>query len=525
MQPIQKILVVGGGTAGWLAALYLNKALPKVRIEVVESQDIPPIGVGESTVPTLKNTLKFLDIDEAEFIKETGGSYKLGIRFESWQLPHEHSFFHPFFPSDSKLVTPYLTDFSPVSGAGFDKGHYWLKALYENHDIGRYDDVCHPIVHFCKKYQSPKYKSVENTKDLKYAYHIDAAKFARYMRKLCKHRGVKHYFATVTDVEINESQDKIIGVRLDKHKLLKADFFVDCSGFNRILIGKALGVPFLSDDKSLFCNAAVAIQCQHNPRWKGEIPAYTTSRALSSGWMWDVPLQERSGAGYVFSSKHLSFEEAENELRYQLRKRGVGVHHEVKYLQFKVGRNAFFWKGNCLSLGLSSMFIEPLEATSILLIELQLGTFLSFFPDMEFQPTLARAYNYKITEFYEEIRDFIVMHYILSDRTDSNFWKDVKYLTMIPDSLAIKLETFKQMLPGLENFQSKLFPSTSYTCILAGMNKLPVKYLPILKNIPDHYSYKELLKDKDSYISRIEPIMVSHKKLLNDLVYENTSGS
>ncbi len=525
-QPIENLVIVGGGTAGWLSATYLQRALPQnVKITLVESQDVPTVGVGESTYPTLVETVKFLGLDETEFLREAHGTYKAAIRFDGWEhnpgTTKRNYWYHPFFSREGGMLNPYKHPYFPYLGQGYSMTHYWLDAYKKNEkEIGDFDYSCYLGPHFCDINKAPKGEG--QAKDLRYAYHIDAGRFADYMKKIGKQRGINHIVGHVKNITRN-SKGFIEDLHLADGRIIKGDFYIDCTGFASVLLGKTLGEKFLSDEKSLFCNRAVAIQDSNNPEKEG-VRSFTTSTAQDAGWIWEVPLFNRNGTGYVYCDKFISPEDAEKNLRSHLGD-SCPDHHQANHLRMRVGRMENFWSHNCVGIGLSGSFLEPLEATSILFTELQLANLVSLFPHKDFSPYRMQKYNEVMNKFYTEIRDFVILHYYLSRRDDTPFWKAVREETYLPDSVKVKLELQKENFTILDQLEFQIFSAQSYHCLFAGMNHLPKANYPVLDYVDNYEMGRESLDRMKKDFPQIAKEMPDHYQYLKENIFNEASFS
>lgn len=527
---IKRIVIVGGGTAGWLSANYLNRFLnsganadKQVNITLIESPDVGTIGVGESTVPTLRTTMAYLGLDEQEWMTKCNATFKFGIKFVDWiassDIGASNSYWHPFE--------------RPPSVKGFDLAYYWLK----RRRLGNTEPLANACVvtpTLSDMGKSPKLIDDRSyTSTYRYAYHLDATLLAAYLTEVAVEAGVTRLTDRVIDVILDE-RGYVSHLKTKEHDDIFGDLFIDCSGFRGLIINQALKEPFISFSDSLFCDSAIAMPMPTDPENK-EINPFTTATALSSGWAWDVPLFGRKGVGYVYSSHFISRDSAESEFRRFLGTRVRDV--QAKHIKFRVGRLRNCWVKNCVAIGLSSGFIEPLEATGIYLIEIALKLLVEHFPDKQFEPEIIARYNRVMAGVYEDIRDFIVLHYCTTDREDTPFWVENKHHSAIPETLRSKLELWRSTLPSRNDLTSTLvlFDETSYLYILAGMKYLPYRDLPILSYLdddagekafssiknrarlalliaPDHYQYHSSMHMKNE--SLIEP---EHKQV-NDAV-------
>jgi tryptophan 7-halogenase len=465
---INSITIVGGGTAGWLSAVYLNKVLAAgksgpLTIRLVESEDIEIIGVGEATVPTLAHTLLAAGIPEWRFLKGADASFKHGIRFVDWlATPQDgqppHTFFHPFE--------------HPMVLEGFNAQTHWLRLK----EMG----AAVPPLHEATSVQSALAEALRSPKQftdraylapVPYAFHLDAVKFARMLREIGIERGVQHVVDDVVGVNLDES-GSIASLETKKSGVLESDFFVDCTGFYGLLIEKSLREPFISFSDTLLCDSAVALQLPHGgdpPR----IRPYTTSTAKSAGWIWEIDLFSRRGNGYVYSSRHQSDDEATSVLLSHL---GVKESQATpRHLKMRVGYRRRSWVKNCVAIGLSCGFIEPLESTGIYLIEHALWMLADYIATGDGAPVLARQFNHLLEKLYLELHDFVQLHYVLTMREDTKFWADCKNEIPLSDALRSKLEMWQYKLPGAGDLDGKLslFGPANYFYIMAGMRHLP----------------------------------------------------
>ena len=508
-QRIQNIIIVGGGTAGWLSAAYLHKALNSnsqtpCSITLIESSDIGRIGVGEATVSNFARTLRFLGISETEFMVECHATFKLAIKFVNWSgLPGSDVFWHPF------SLPEYITNTEIPSG------HYWLKRWLESHPES-FASSCFETVDLAKAQKAPRLVSdPQYSRDkLQYAYHLDAGLFASFLKKKTTASGVNHIIDNVVDVVLDE-RGFIDHLVTQNHGNLAGELFIDCSGFQGLLINKTLQEPFISYSDNLLCDRAVALSVPYdegdpyNQNHHGINP-YTTATALSSGWVWQIPLVSRSGTGYVYSSHFTSPESAEQEIKQFLGAKTENL--KANHLKMRIGKTRNSWVKNCVSIGLAGGFIEPLESTGIYLIEYGLETLVNYFPDRSFSDHLIHRYNYKMTEYYEEIRDFIMLHYCLTHREDTAFWRVIQHDLKIPDSLQAKLEQWQQIWPLQQN-PLVLFLEYSYLCILAGMGQYPKNTMPILDYHPEKAEkFLNQLKERGADLAKVLPSHVDYLK-------------
>jgi len=478
-EPIREIVVMGGGTAGWLSAAYLNRALsPQTKITLIESSDIPTVGVGEATIPTLRGTMDFLGLREDEWMPKCSATFKNAIRFNGWleDGKPEHGFYHPFGDRPDRYVSPWPAPHFPAMDTGFPLYHYWLSRKLAGQTDAPMTYECHPTAALCDAGKAPRMPESDEHL-IRAAYHVDAGLLAKLLRDTAKARGVHHVVDRVADVVLDE-RGWVRHLVTDGGLELPGQLFLDCSGFRGRIINQALGQKFIDDRPSLKVNAAVAIQSKSDPERDGVRP-YTLSTAIEHGWVWDVPLMHRNGCGYVYADDCIDGDQAEAELRAFLGPRCEGM--PARHLKMRIGRNPEPWVANCVAIGLSSCFLEPLESTGIFLTEFQLGSLLPVFPSSAMEEPLRRRYNTMVRDVYLELRDFIVLHYVTSRRKTSKFWQMVRNETEVPDTLKEKLELFDVSLPMLDAWKFTVFKGQSYACILDGMDHLPSNAYPILE--------------------------------------------
>jgi tryptophan 7-halogenase len=468
---IQNIIIVGGGTAGWMAATYLAKSLNfDVNITVIESPDQPPIGVGEATIPTIKT--EFFDrlgIAEAEWMPKLTGTYKLGIKYVDWKTPPEKGgdFYYHIFGEIP------LIDEVPLTSV-------WIKKHLEENFNTPMANACFNSIFALDLHRAPKFydgKVVQH-----YAYHFDALLLANYLKEWAAAHQIKHQVTKLVSAERNEKGDVTCIIDNAGYKYY-ADLFIDCSGFNSFLIEKILHEPIISYSDFLLTDRAIAVNLPDDPN-NTDIRSYTTARALSAGWMWEIPLYRRSGNGYVYSSQFISDEEAERELREFFGKRAEKA--TFRPIKFQSRRHQRSWVNNCIGIGLSSSFLEPLESTTIYFIYAALYQLVKNFPRKEIDPVIRDKFNEKTAWMVDENSDFIGMHFKTAQRADTPFWKANKFETKIPDSLQLILDRQKAGLPikiptqsSKERYYSfkglfdNFWTETNYQSIFCGVGWLP----------------------------------------------------
>jgi 2-polyprenyl-6-methoxyphenol hydroxylase-like FAD-dependent oxidoreductase len=464
----QSLVIVGGGTAGWMTANSLLQAWPEAHITLVESADIGIIGVGEGATPFLKQYFRQLDIPESEWMPACDATYKVGISFENWSgVKSAPSYFHPFYSVLDKPPADLFFHNCGLRRRGFDApanpNDYFVAAQLAKNNL------------------SPIATSTQSI-DIDYAYHFDSVKLGQFLRDKAKQKGLLHVVDNVSDVQIANNGD-IKQLTCEKNGPLSADFFIDCTGFSARLINKALKRQYLSYADTLFNDAAVAIQ---TPYEQGHSASnQTRSIALNNGWMWNIPLTSRQGNGYVYSQAHISAEQAETELRQKLQ---IGDDAEVsaKHLKMRIGRLQEHWHANCLAVGLSQGFIEPLEATALMLTQFTVERFIACFaPQQSTITKVKNDFNQQLNTTFDGIRDYIVAHYQLTQREDTAYWRDNKYNNVTPDILSAILQAWEEgqdVERVLTHHQEKLvYLRPSWYCILAGMGRFPIDLKPTSK--------------------------------------------
>ncbi|MDZ7956847.1 MAG: tryptophan halogenase family protein [Aulosira sp. DedQUE10] len=508
---VENVVIVGGGSAGWMTAAYLSKALDrKVNITLVESSNITKVGVGEATFSTIKVFFDFLGLQEHEWMPKCNATYKMAIKFVNWNAKGQH-FYHPFQRYE-------VID-------SFDISEWWLKM---KRDQEAFDYACFVIPWLCDNQKSPRYLDgkvfdhkvqnefsqehiakkniLDNLKvQYPYAYHFDANLLAKFMKDYAMHRGVQQIVDDVVDVKLTED-GSIDSLNTKKHGILRGDLFIDCTGFRGLLINKALNEPFISFSESLLCDRAIAMQIPSDIQKNGINP-YTTSTALSSGWVWDIPLYGRNGTGYVYSSAFISEEEAEQEFRQHLGK--VANNCKASHIKMRIGRNRNSWVKNCVAIGLSSGFVEPLESTGIFFIQHGIEELVNHFPSKSFNEELIRSYNKAVADCIDGVREFLTLHYNASDRADTEFWKATKNDIKVSEELREKLRLWKNRLPSNKSINPKYhgFESYSYSVMLLGLNYIPESSLPVLEHIRNHNAQAafQAIKERADYLSSSLP--------------------
>lgn len=464
---IIKVVVVGGGTAGWISAALLKRVLgDQVDIELVESETIGIVGVGEATIPPIRHLNRVLGIDEAEFLRETKSTIKVAIKFENWRVQGE-SYYHTFgAPGKSQAFCQFHHFWTRAQQAGFESNLWDYDFNYLCAEAGKFAKM---------QVEDPMW-------ELNYAYHFDASLYGAFLRKYSEKRGVKRTEGLIEQVNINPESGHVESLVLKDGGIIEGDFFVDCSGIRGLLIQKKLGTGYEDWGHWLPCDRAMAVPTE---RFKESLP-YTRSIAHSAGWQWRIPLQHRNGNGLVYSSNHYSDDEAASILLGNLESETIG---EPLIIPFRTGRARKQWNRNVVAVGLSSGFLEPLESTSIYLIQSAVVRLIHLFPHAGITDELRDEYNRQSKSEYELVRDFIILHYYLNEREDSQFWRDARNMD-VPERLTQKIELFRAN-GSLFLDQLDIFLEPSWLQVMLGQGVVPQDYHPIAAGLSD-----EQLKEK-----------------------------
>jgi hypothetical protein len=499
---IEKVVILGGGTAGWMTASYLAKALSgTAEIVVLEAPAVPRIGVGEATLPNLQAVFfDYLGLKESDWMPKCNGSFKSGIKFINWRTPGEAAaqprtapdgsdhFYHVFglLPEHDSL---------PLS-------HYWMQQRASGETDERFDYACYWLPTLMDAKKAPCWP--DGRQATSYAWHFDANLVAEFLQELATSQlGVRHVQDRMVDVEMDD-RGFIAALHTEQGERLDADFFVDCSGFRGLLINHAMAEPFLDMSDHLLCDSAVATAVPHDD--DAGVEPYTSAIAMPSGWTWKIPLLGRFGTGYVYASRYCDQETAIRDFcgMWDLDPNETPLNK----IRFRVGRNRRAWVRNCVSIGLSSCFLEPLESTGIYFVTAAIYHLARNFPDKTFDEALIANFNREIETMFDDSRDFIQAHFAFSPRTDTQFWR-ANHELALSANFAEKMDMYDAGLPVnapvvdvdtyYHNFEAEFrnfWTNGSYYCVLAGLGRIPRNPLPLLAHQPDAVQASTVLFDE-----------------------------
>jgi tryptophan 7-halogenase len=461
---LRSIVIVGGGSAGWMAAAALTRALEyPVSIQLIESEDIGTVGVGEATVPHLRAFNDTLRIDEVEFVRAVRGTFKLGIQFVDWGRPGDR----------------YIHGFGSIGHEyrGLPFHQFWTKLNLQGkaRDIGEYslNTAAAPAGRFMAG--ASDVPAGSPLAHVNYAYHFDAGLYAQYLRRYAEARGVRRIEGEIVDATLRGTDGFIESVTLKSGVKVAGELFIDCSGFRGLLIEQHLKTGYDDWTHWLPCDRAVAVPSEKT----GAATPYTRSTARTAGWQWRIPLQHRTGNGYVYSSPHLSDDEAAATLLANLDGRALA---EPRLLRFTTGRRRKMWNRNCVALGLASGFLEPLESTSIYLIQSGIARLIQMLPDRRMSQVLQDKYNAEAAFEIEHIRDFLILHYRATERRDSGFWNYCGTMS-VPEELAAKIDLFRESGRFFRT-ADEMFALTSWVQVMVGQHVVPTGYHPLVDTVP-----------------------------------------
>ena len=495
VNPISKIVIVGGST-GWMTAAALSNVFrgSAMQIDLVESEEIGTVGVGEATIPEIIKFNALLGIDENEFMKATQATFKLGIEFQDWHKPGKR-YFHPF--------GVYGMD---MEGISFH--HFWLRAR-ETGDHSELEEYCLAWQAAKQgKFARPSGPPNSPLAGMRYAFHFDAVLYAKFLRKYAEERGVTRTEGKVTSVQQHSETGFIESITLENGEAKAGDFFIDCSGFFGLLIEQSLNAGYEDWTNWLPCDRAVAVQSEA----AGPKTPYTVSTAREAGWQWRIPLQHRVGNGYVYSSAFISDHDAEERLIGSLDGKPMT---DPRVIGFTAGHRKKFWDGNCVSIGLSAGFLEPLESTSIHLIQSIISKLVSLFPTADFNPVDTQNFNRLVDEEFETIRDFLILHYNATTRSDNDFWNYVRTMD-VPEFLKTKTDLFKNA-GRIFRENNEIFAEPSWLAVFTGQGIYPEKYHPIAGVISAEETQQRLTAIRD-VIARAAGSLPTHEQVSSSSV-------
>lgn len=490
-EPIRKVTIIGGGTAGWMSAALLGKLFGRaLKIRVVESDEIGTIGVGEATIPQIRNYNGTLGLDENEFIRQTQGSFKLGIQFVDWLRPG-HKYMHAFGVVGGRNLG--LVQFY----------QYWLKLRAQGlaDELGAY--TFNAIASAQNRFMRPLDRPNSPLGSIAYAFHFDAGLYARYLRRRSEADGVERIEGRIIDVQLHPETGFVESVRLESGQLVDGELFIDCSGFRGLLIEQALKTGYEDWSRWLPVNRALAVPCASSP----DLHPYTRSTAREAGWQWRIPLQHRVGNGYVYCSDFISDDAAAATLLANLDGKPLA---DPRPLRFVTGMRRRFWNRNVVAIGLSSGFLEPLESTSIHFIQSSLASLVALFPDQGFDPAVIAQYNRQTQFEFERSRDFIALHYHANERPGP-LWEHARTMAL-PDTLAHKIELFRGSA-AIRREDEELFSEISWMQVLLGQHIMPKRWHPMVDLIGDG-ELREMIDGTRRVLDNSAALMPSHAEYI-----------
>ncbi len=490
---VTSIVIVGGGSAGWMTAAALSSLLDprSVKITLIESEEIGTVGVGEATIPDIINFNAILGIKETDFLRATNGTFKLGIEFNDWGRLGD-TYFHPFGEHG-------------VDMQGIDFHQYWMRFQRANPGSSIEEFSLSAVASRAGKFAMPTNDPRSVLSQLRYAYHFDATAYARFLRDYAEQRGVKRVEGKVVEVNLKDETGFISDVQLEDGSKLIGDLFFDCSGFRALLLGDALGVDYEDWAHWLPCDTAQAVACERT----GDLLPYTKSTAKTAGWQWRIPTQHRTGNGHIYCSSMMDDETAIDSLLADLDGPALGSPRKIR---FRTGCRTRFWDKNCIAIGLSGGFLEPLESTSLYLIQEGISKFISLFPSKDMPTAIRDEYNRQLTQKFEQVRDFIILHYKATERDDSEFWNYCRTMS-VPDSLTRKIELFREA-GRIFRYEDELFSKPSWVAVLLGQNILPKTTDPIVEGVPEEQVERSLGSMKAAMNNAVMK-METHQAFLN----------
>ena len=485
-QNVRKVVIVGGGTSGWMCAAALSKIMgtQNYDITLVESEEIGTVGVGEATIPMIMLFNDILGIEEDEFVRETNATFKLGIHFVDWRAVGS-DYFHPF-------------GLFGVDMDGISFGHYWhrLARMGGSPDYGRFN--AESMAARENKFARTPKNETSALPRINYAFQFDASLYAAYLHRYSAKRGVVRKEGKIVQVNQHPESGFITSLLMNDGSLVTGDLFIDCSGFRGLLIEQTLKTGYEDWSKWLPCNSAAAVPCE---KAVGPIFPYTRSTAREAGWQWRIPLQHRTGNGYVFCSDYISDDDACTKLLSRLDGKAL---KDPKVLKFTTGRRRKAWNKNVVTLGLASGFLEPLESTSIHLVQAGIAKLLAMFPKDGFHDSVIAQYNKETEADYVNVKDFLIAHYKVTEREDTPFWKHCKHMD-IPDSLKSRLDIYLRT-GNMAVQQYELFKEASWFAVLMGQGFAPREYHPLADTISEDDLKLRLSKIRTGVTDRVNSL-------------------
>jgi tryptophan 7-halogenase len=476
-QEIKSVVIAGGGTAGWMAAAAIAKVMgPRLSVTLVESDEIGIIGVGEATIPSIALYNDLLRIDENDFLRETQGTFKLGIEFVDWYEPH-HRYMHAFGGIGKDLA------YIPFH-------HYWLQEVLQGRDDSLWNYSLNERA--ARQGRFARLERIEDTPlpGLIYAFHFDASLYAAYLRRLSEQMGVRRVEGMIAEVIQHPESGNVRALRLEDGREISGELFIDCTGFRGLLIEQTLKAGYDDWSAWLPCDRALALPTERT----GPLIPHTRSTALEAGWQWRIPLQHRTGNGHVYSSAYLADDRAAELLMANLDSRPLA---EPRAIRFVTGRRRQLWSHNVVCLGLASGFLEPLESTAIHLIQANIQRLILLFPHQGDCDRRRAQFNQAAATEYEFVRDFIILHYYLNNRVGERFWDDCRHMS-VPDSLTHKIELFRET-GGIFTSPHDLFHLTSWLQVMWGQGVRPRGAHPFVQAVAPH--------DRADYLKNIRDLM------------------
>lgn len=496
---IKDIIIVGGGTAGWMAAAAFARLLnhPEINIRLIESEAIGTVGVGEATIPHIRYFNRLLGLKEDDFVRKTNATFKLGIEFVDWDRLGK-SYLHPFGAYG-------------VNMNGLHFHHYWLRYLKLGNPTSIDDYNLQIMAAKAGKFQRPENLKNSPLSTIEYAFQFDARLYAKFMREFAEELGVVRTEGKVVHVDQNSETGFVENVVLDGGEKISGELFIDCSGFRGLLIEQTLKTGYHDWSSVLPCNRAIA---QASERIEDPLP-YTRATAKKAGWQWRIPLQSRTGNGHVYCSEFMNDEDALDTLHAGLDSGPIG---EPNFLRFTTGVRKKAWNKNVVALGLSAGFLEPLESTSIHLIQTAIARLMTHFPDKNFNERDIDFFNQRTQLEYEQVRDFLILHYFATERNDSPFWNYCRTMD-IPETLRTRIEIYKENA-RLYRHDNEIFGETSWFAVMHGQNILPKRYHPVAGLMSEQELIHRMSEIKNTWVKCFEA-MPTHQGFIEQHCKEN----